>query len=102
MTTVTEAVASRRSIRSFLQDPVDPATLRTVLEKAQNAPSGGNVQPWNAHVISGEPLAALLESVAQILPQGRSAHSPEYAIYPAELAGAYSERRYGVGECTPH
>ncbi|WP_353229247.1 nitroreductase [Novosphingobium sp.] len=96
--TVSDAVASRRSIRRFLPDPVDPAVLRRVLELAQRAPSGGNVQPWNAHVLTGEPLAALIETVAAVLPQGRAAHAPEYAIYPAELSGAYAERRFGVGE----
>ncbi|MDX2295904.1 nitroreductase family protein, partial [Streptomyces roseofulvus] len=52
---VTDAVTSRRSIRRFLPDAVDPAVLRGVLETAQRAPSGGNVQPWNAHVVTGEP-----------------------------------------------
>ena len=97
-TSVSAAVASRRSIRRFLPDAVDPAVLRDVLEKAQRAPSGGNVQPWNAHVLTGEPLAALLAAVAEVLPQGRGAQSSEYAIYPAELDGAYAERRFGVGE----
>jgi nitroreductase len=95
---VTHAVTSRRSIRRFLPDPVDPAVLRAVLECAQRAPSGGNVQPWHAHVLTGAPLAHLIGAVAEVLPQGRAAHAPEYAIYPPELAGAYAERRFGVGE----
>ncbi|MBF9151781.1 nitroreductase [Novosphingobium jiangmenense] len=95
---VTEAVLSRRSVRSFRPDAVPVEVLRGVLEKAQRAPSGGNVQPWNAHVLAGEPLARLVASVAEVIPQGRSAHSPEYAIYPPELDGAYEARRYGVGE----
>ena len=64
---VSEAVTSRRSIRRFLPDPVDPAALRSVLETAQRAPSGGNVQPWNAHVLTGEHLAALIEGVSAVL-----------------------------------
>jgi nitroreductase len=96
--TVTEAVTSRRSIRRFLPDAVDPAVLRRVLETAQRAPSGGNVQPWHAHVLTGDPLARLLADVAALLPQGRAAYGPEYAVYPPELAGAYAERRFGVGE----
>ena len=96
--TVTEAVASRRSIRAFLPDPVDPAILREVLAKAQNAPSGGNLQPWQAHVLTGEPLQRLLAAVAEVLPQGRAAHDPEYAIYPPDLAEPHATRRHGVGE----
>jgi nitroreductase len=95
---VSEAVATRRTVRAFLDKPVDQAVLRRVLEKAQNAPSGGNTQPWNASVITGEPLAKLLADVAAILPEGPARHKPEYAIYPPELDGAYAERRKGVGE----
>lgn len=95
---VSEAVATRRTVRAFLDKPVDQAVLRRVLEKAQNAPSGGNTQPWNATVITGEPLAKLLADVAAILPEGAARHKPEYNIYPPELDGAYAERRKGVGE----
>ena len=96
--TVSEAVATRRTVRAFLPDPVDRATIERVLDKAQRAPSGGNVQPWNAVVLTGEPLARLFATVAEALPLGREAHAPEYDIYPKGLAGAYEERRVGVGE----
>ena len=96
--TVSEAVATRRSVRRFLPDPVERAVLERVLEKAQRAPSGGNVQPWNALVLTGEPLQRLFAHVAQVIPEGRAAHSPEYNIYPPELSGAYEARRFGVGE----
>lgn len=96
--TVSEAVASRRSIRAFKDQPVDRAVLQRVLEKAQNSPSGGNTQPWNALVLTGQPLAGLLGKVAEVIPQGLAAYSPEYNIYPPELDGAYAQRRFGVGE----
>ncbi|MFM5954610.1 MAG: nitroreductase [Novosphingobium sp.] len=96
--TVTEAVASRRSIRQFRDQPVDQAALRRVLEKAQNSPSGGNTQPWNAVLLSGEPLARLLAHVATVVPQGRAAFAPEYNVYPPELEGRYEASRFGVGE----
>ena len=43
---VSEAVAARRTIRAFLDKPVSDDTIRSLLEKAARAPSGGNVQPW--------------------------------------------------------
>jgi len=95
---VTEAVASRRSIRAFLNKPVDLATIRRVLEKAQNAPSGGNTQPWNVTVLAGAPLQRLVDHVAAAIPEGLGAYSAEYPIYPAELEGRYSTSRFGVGE----
>lgn len=96
--TVTQAVATRRSIRAFLDRPVDAAVLRRVLERAQSAPSGGNVQPWNAVVLTGEPLARLQAALAEAVPQGRAGRSMEYDIYPRGLDGAYEDRRVGVGE----
>ncbi|MBB3860594.1 nitroreductase [Novosphingobium hassiacum] len=95
---VTEAVVTRRSVRRFLPDPVSREVLERVLEKAQRSPSGGNIQPWNAQVITGEPLAQLVAGVGEVIPQGRAAHSPEYVLYPVELAGDYEARRFGVGE----
>ncbi len=95
---VTEAVTSRRSIRAFLDQPVDQAVLRRVLETAQRSPSGGNTQPWNATVLTGEPLAALFAAVADVLPQGRAAFAPEYHVYPPGLEGRYEASRVGVGE----
>lgn len=95
---VSEAVASRRSIRQYLDKPVDPAVLRRVMEKAQGSPSGGNTQPWNAVMVAGEPLAKLLAHAAEAIPQGLAAYSAEYPIYPAELEGRYASSRFGVGE----
>lgn len=95
---VSTAVESRRSVRKFLPDPVPQDLLRRVLEKAQRAPSGGNTQPWNAIVATGEPLRRLTAAVAELFPQGRAAHAPEYHVYPPELTGVYEQRRFGVGE----
>lgn len=95
---VSEAVTSRRSIRAFTARPVDRATLERVLEAAQRAPSGGNVQPWHGVVLTGQPLKRLIDRIAQDLPRGREAFGPEYHVYPPELDGAYEERRRGIGE----
>ena len=95
---VTEAVTTRRSIRQFLPDPVDRAVLERVLEKAQRSPSGGNLQPWNVHVVGGDTLAGLCDDLAAVLPQGRAAHNGDYVIYPEALADRYAASRHDVGE----
>jgi nitroreductase len=95
---VSDAVASRRSIRAFLDKPVDRAVLERVFEKAQRAPSGGNTQPWHGVILTGEPLARLIARVAEDLPKGRAAFAPEYHVYPPGLDGAYETRRRGIGE----
>ncbi|MFA7597433.1 MAG: nitroreductase [Novosphingobium sp.] len=95
---VSEAVASRRSIRAFLDKPVEAGVLREVLEKAQRAPSGGNLQPWHGVILSGEPLERLKAHIAAVLPEGRSAWEQDYVIYPEALADPYEARRVAVGE----
>ena len=95
---VSEAVASRRSIRAYLDKPVDRDVLERILQKAQRAASGGNTQPWHGIVLTGEPMQRLFARVAEDLPKGRAAFAPEYHVYPPELDGAYEARRRGVGE----
>ncbi len=96
--TPTEAVATRRSIRAFTDQPVERAVLQRILEQAQRAPSGGNTQPWHGVLLTGNPLQRLFARIAQDLPRGREAFAPEYHVYPPGLDGAYEQRRKGVGE----
>jgi len=56
---IAEAVATRRSVREFLDTPVPYATIERVLDQARFAPSGCNYQPWEATVLTGAPLKAL-------------------------------------------
>ncbi|MET0587177.1 MAG: nitroreductase [Novosphingobium sp.] len=95
---VSEAVSSRRSIRAFLDRAVAPEVIERVLDMARRAPSGGNVQPWNAVVLAGEPLARLKAAVAEALSLGKAGRSMEYAIYPTGLDGRYEDYRFDVGE----
>lgn len=94
---VSEAVVTRRSIRAFLDMPVDRVMLERVLDLARRAPSGGNVQPWNAVVLAGEPLSRMQAAIAAAV-AARAPRSTEYDIYPKGLDGAYEDRRVDVGE----
>jgi nitroreductase len=51
---VLEIIKSRRSIRSFMETPIPPDVLSSLLEAARWAPSGSNNQPW-AFVVVQEP-----------------------------------------------
>jgi nitroreductase len=57
--TVAEAVATRRSVRAYTDQPVPFETIRRVMEQARWAPSGCNFQPWEAIILAGDPLKAL-------------------------------------------
>jgi len=95
---VSEAVESRKSVRQFLSDPVDPVAIRAVLERAARAPSGGNLQPWRVHVVGGESLVTLKAIMAQRIAQAPEGERTEYDVYPRELSSPYRDRRYQVGE----
>ena len=95
---VTEAVTSRRSIRQFLDKPVPLDVLQRVLAKAQSSPSGGNTQPWNAVILTGQPLAELTAKVKAKAATAPLGEAPEYDIYPRGLDGRYEEQRRGVGK----
>ena len=95
---VSEAITSRRSIRGFLDKPVDGQTIRRVLQTAARAASGGNLQPWLIHVVGGQNLAALKAIMAQRVLTGPGGEPSDYKIYPDNLWTPYRERRYKVGE----
>ena len=94
---VTEAVASRRSIRQFTDKPVPLDVLQRVLTKAQLSPSGGNTQPWNAVILTCQPLADLTAKIKAKAATAPLGEAPEYTIYPKELEGRYEQQRRGVG-----
>ncbi|MEN2786308.1 nitroreductase [Sphingomonas qilianensis] len=94
---VTQAVAARRSVRGFLESPVDPALLRAIAVTAARAATGGNVQPWHIDLVSGESLAALKAIMMAKLMAGET-ETPAYDIYPKALTAPYRDRRFGVGE----
>ena len=95
---VTEAVATRRSVRQFLDKPVPLDVLQRVLTTAQASPSGGNTQPWNAVILTGQPLAELTAKVKAKAATAPLGEAPEYDIYPKGLEGRYEEQRRGVGK----
>jgi nitroreductase len=95
---VSEAIETRMSCRAFLSTPVPESTVRTLLETARQAPSGGNLQPWRVYVLSGQPLAELLARIRGKLFEYPRGEGSEYDIYPPGLGEPYRSRRYKCGE----
>ena len=89
--TVTEAVTTRRSIRAFLDKPVDLATLTRVMDTARWAASGCNYQPWEASIVTGQPLKDLQ---AKIIANGPGAAEYDWAAPGTEEA--YKKRLDGI------
>ncbi len=95
---VASALHRRRSVRAFSDTPVDPDLLKRIFADAQRSPSGGNLQPWQVTVLTGEDWRRLQDAVAERIAMGREGHQPEYDIYPRELGDPWLGRRFGVGE----
>lgn len=94
---VSEAIASRYSTRAYLERAPEADVVRRILERALRAPSGGNLQPWRIHALTGEPLKALLSDVRKSA-FASAKEAPEYRVYPENLWEPYRTRRFENGE----
>lgn len=60
---LTTAIEKRRSIRRFLDKPVEIATIGGILEIAKEAPSAGNVQNWRFIIITDKKIKAEIANI---------------------------------------
>ena len=90
---VTEAVKSRRSIRMFTEQAVELETIRRVLDTARWAASGCNYQPWEAAVLTGQPLKDLQAKITTTPPQ-----EAEYDWTAPGAENAYKQRLNAVSK----
>jgi len=51
---VRDALVERKSVRAFLDKPVERVLIESLLDAARHAPSGANTQPWQVAVVTGE------------------------------------------------
>ncbi len=94
---VEAALKQRRSIRAFKPDPISDAELREILEIARYAPSGGNLQPWQAYVVNGDALVRFRAEIAAAVETAPMGEEAEYNVYPPDLKQPYRARRSRVG-----
>ncbi|SMB91247.1 nitroreductase family protein [Deinococcus hopiensis] len=62
--TATEAIESRRSIRKFVQEPINQEDLHEILRLASLAPSAWNAQTWRFAVVQNPEIKAQLREAA--------------------------------------
>lgn len=95
---VYDAVTSRRAVRGFTDRHVPREVLERVLSAAAWSPSGSNLQPWHAYVVTGGPLAEIKKRAGERLAAGGPWDEREYEMYPPTLKSPYRERRSAFGE----
>ena len=94
MISVSEAVENRKSIRSFIDKPVNDEIIIRILEKSGRSPSGGNLQPWKIYILNGQNMNDFLS----FQKDWKGTDHPEYPIYPSKLKEPYRTSRFEVGE----
>lgn len=72
-----EAILTRRSIRSYTDEPVSEADIETILRAAMAAPSAGNQRSWR-FVVSTK--REVLDRMAEATPYGKMLREAPLAI----------------------
>lgn len=84
-----EAIKTRRSVRKFLDRPVEPEKLQAVLEAARLAPSWANLQCWRFVVVQDagvrEKISELSYVEAFFAPKGYKTNPAQQALADAPL-----------------
>jgi nitroreductase len=99
--TVTQAVRQRISTRAFLPTPIAREDLASLLETAQRAPSGGNLQPWKLIAVAGQEKDDIVAMAERVLAADPTGPIPgDRPVYPdlKAIDPVYDARRRRVGE----
>ncbi len=88
---VFEAIEARRSIRSFTDKKVSDEDVMKILDAARQAPSAGNLQPWEFIVVRDGKIKRALAEAA--LEQHFIEEAPVVIVACADKSR--SSRRYG-------
>lgn len=72
-----QAILGRRSIRRFLQNPVEPEKLDCLIECACAAPSAANSRAWHFVVVDNRPT---LDAIGEAHPYGKMLYQAPLAI----------------------
>ena len=89
-----DAIQTRRSIRAYQQRALEPGKLQTVLEAIRQAPSAGNLQAYQVHVIRDEAKKRALAGAA--LGQEFLASAPAVLVFCAVPARSAKYGRRGA------
>lgn len=93
---VSQTLSERHSVRKFTDQSVKEADLEDILTLASQAPSGGNLQPWRVHIISGD-AKTQLERHLRTAFQNKEMED-QYPYYPSQLSQKYAMRKKRAGK----
>ncbi len=76
------AITERRAVRRFSTAPIPDGLLLELLQLANSAPSGFNLQPWHFIVVRNPELKQLLKHIA--MDQSQVAEAPAVIVFLAD------------------
>ena len=85
---VIDAILRRRSVRKYLEEPLDRQVVIELLDAARHAPSGNNTQPWRFLVIEDLGMRSRLACVCH--DQQWMATAPVHIVVCADLGARAS------------
>jgi nitroreductase len=100
---VYEAVLKRRSIRKYMDQPIEWEKLGRIIEAGRLAPCAGNLQPWKFVVVTEKELRKQLSEAC--LKQYWMQSAPVHIVVCAEITklsrfyGIRGERLYSIQSC---
>ena len=71
--TVSEAIAYRRSVRIYKEEPIDPEKVRACIENAVLAPTSSNLQLWEFYQVTDADVKAKIVHACMDQPAARTA-----------------------------
>jgi nitroreductase len=100
-----QAIQKRRSVRGFLDRPVEKTVVDEILTQAVRAPSWGNTQPWEIAVAAGARARALTAEFVENAKSGVPANPdfempsqfPDIQMARYRTVGRELFRRLGIG-----
>ena len=85
MLSVSEALATRSSVREFTDQQVSLDLILKIIDEARQTPSGGNVQPWKVYIVHGATKDKLVSIIESKIKKGQFLDGIEYDIYPKNM-----------------
>jgi nitroreductase len=89
---VSEAIATRRSVRAFRPDPIPVETIVAMLALCGRAPSGSNLQPWRVYVLAEAARDELIRRIKVRAVEQPKGEVPEHKIHPDDMQEPYKSR----------
>lgn len=89
-------MATRRSVRGFLDKPVPRALVDEIIAVAKSVPSSMNTQPWHVYALSGAPLEELRRRNATMMAAGEAPISD--IVTHTAYQGIHRERQVDIAK----